>query len=207
MDLSGAFFYLFSAIMLASAFMVVAARNPVHAVLFLILAFVNAAGLFLLLSAEFLAMILVVVYVGAVAVLFLFVVMMLDVDFAELKQGFLQYLPIGALIGVVFLVELILVVATVVAGGNFTGAPLAVNAVAASAAQISNVKAIGQVLYTSYVYYFEAAGLILLVAMVGAITLTLHRREDVKRQNAAEQNRRTKLTAIEVRKVPFRQGV
>src|SRR6516165_6000270 len=139
MDLSGAFFYLFSAIMLASAFMVVAARNPVHAVLFLILAFVNAAGLFLLLSA-------------------VFVVMMLDVDFAELKQGFLQYLPIGALIGVVFLIELILVGATVVAGGNFTGAPLAVNAVAASAAQISNVKAIGQVLYTSYVYYFEAAG-------------------------------------------------
>ena len=207
MDLSGAFFYLFSAIMLASAFMVVAARNPVHAVLFLILAFVNAAGLFLLLSAEFLAMILVVVYVGAVAVLFLFVVMMLDVDFAELKQGFLQYLPIGALIGVVFLVELILVVATVVAGGNFTGAPLAVNAVAASAAQISNVKAIGQVLYTSYVYYFEAAGLILLVAMVGAIVLTLHRREGVKRQSAVEQNARTKRDAMQLRKVPFRQGV
>jgi len=207
MDLSGAFFYLFSAIMLASAFMVVAARNPVHAVLFLILAFVNAAGLFLLLSAEFLAMILVVVYVGAVAVLFLFVVMMLDVDFAELKQGFLQYLPIGALIGVVFLIELILVVATVVAGGNFTGAPLAVNAVAASAAQISNVKAIGQVLYTSYVYYFEAAGLILLVAMIGAIVLTLHRREGVKRQNPVEQNARTKLDAIELRKVPFRQGM
>src|SRR6516164_8867244 len=143
------FFYLFASICVASAVMVIASRNPVHSVLFLILTFFNAAGLFLLLGAEFLAMILVIVYVGAVAVLFLFVVMMLDVDFAEFKQGFLQYLPIGALIGAIFLVELILVVATVVAGGNFTGAPLAVNAVAASAAQISNVKAIGQVLYTS----------------------------------------------------------
>jgi NADH-quinone oxidoreductase subunit J len=207
MDLSGAFFYLFSAVMVASAFMVVAARNPVHAVLFLILAFVNAAGLFLLLSAEFLAMILVVVYVGAVAVLFLFVVMMLDVDFAELKQGFLQYLPIGALIGVIFLIELIFVGTTVVSGGKIAGAPLAVNAVAASAQNVSNVKAIGQVLYTTYIYYFEGASLILLVAMVGAIVLTLQRRESVKRQNAAEQNSRTKLTAIEVRKVPFRQGV
>ena len=207
MDVQTIAFGLLSIVMLGSGLGVVSARNPVHSVLFLITAFFSAAGLFVLLGAEFLAMLLVIVYVGAVAVLFLFVVMMLDVDFAELKQGFLQYLPIGALIGVVFLVELILVVATVVAGGNFTGAPLAVNAVAASAAQISNVKAIGQVLYTSYVYYFEAAGLILLVAMVGAITLTLHRRENVKRQNAAEQNRRTKLTAIEVRKVPFRQGV
>jgi len=127
-----------------------------------------------MLSAEFLAMILIVVYVGAVAVLFLFVVMMLDVDFAELKQGFLQYLPIGALIGVVFLIELILVGATVVAGGKIAGAPLAVNAVAEGAKNVSNVKAIGEVLYTTYVYYFEAAGLILLVAMVGAIVLTLH---------------------------------
>ncbi|SDR31925.1 NADH dehydrogenase subunit J [Rhizobiales bacterium GAS113] len=207
MDLSFAFFYLFSAVMVASAFMVVAARNPVHAVLFLILAFVNAAGLFLLLSAEFLAMILVVVYVGAVAVLFLFVVMMLDVDFAELKQGFLQYLPVGALIGVIFLIELIFIGATVVAGGKIAGAPLAVNAVAVNAQNVSNVKAIGQALYTTYVFYFEAAGLILLVAMVGAIVLTLQRREGVKRQNTLEQNSRTKLTAIEVRKVPFRQGV
>jgi NADH-quinone oxidoreductase subunit J len=207
MDLSGAFFYLFSAIMVGSALMVVAARNPVHAVLFLILAFVNAAGLFVMLSAEFLAMILIVVYVGAVAVLFLFVVMMLDVDFAELKQGFLQYLPIGALIGVVFLIELIFIAATVVAGGKIEGAPLAVNAVAESARKLSNVKAIGQVLYTTYVYYFEAAGLILLVAMIGAIVLTLRRREGVKRQSAVEQNARTKLTAMELRKVPFRQGV
>jgi NADH-quinone oxidoreductase subunit J len=207
MDLSGAFFYLFSAIMLGSALMVVAARNPVHAVLFLILAFVNAAALFVLLSAEFLAMILVVVYVGAVAVLFLFVVMMLDVDFAELKQGFLQYLPIGALIGVVFLIELVFIAGTVVAGGKIAGAPMPVNAVAEGVQRISNVKAIGQVLYTTYVYYFEAAGLILLVAMVGAIVLTLHRREGVKRQSAVEQNARTKLDAIEVRKVPFRQGV
>jgi NADH-quinone oxidoreductase subunit J len=207
MDFSFVFFYLFSAILLASAFMVVAARNPVHAVLFLILAFVNAAALFLLLSAEFLAMILVVVYVGAVAVLFLFVVMMLDVDFAELKQGFLQYLPIGALIGVLFLIELIGIASIVVSGSRIAGAPLAINAVAQGARNVSNVKAIGAALYTTYVYYFEAAGLILLVAMVGAIVLTLHRREGVKRQSAAEQNARTKLSGVELRKVPFRQGV
>jgi NADH-quinone oxidoreductase subunit J len=207
MDFSFVFFYLFSAILLASAFMVVAARNPVHAELFLILAFVNAAALFLLLSAEFLAMILVVVYVGAVAVLFLFVVMMLDVDFAELKQGFLQYLPIGALIGVLFLIELIGIASIVVSGSRIAGAPLAINAVAQGARSVSNVKAIGAALYTTYVYYFEAAGLILLVAMVGAIVLTLHRREGVKRQSAAEQNARTKLSGVELRKVPFRQGV
>ncbi|MBW0004026.1 MAG: NADH-quinone oxidoreductase subunit J [Hyphomicrobiales bacterium] len=207
MDVSFAFFYLFAAVLLGSGFMVVAARNPVHAVLFLILAFVNAAALFLLLSAEFLAMILVVVYVGAVAVLFLFVVMMLDVDFAELKQGFLQYLPIGALIGVLFLIELIAVASFIVSGGKIAGAPLAINAVAQGERNITNVKAIGDVLYTTYVYYFEAAGLILLVAMLGAIVLTLHRREGVRRQSAAEQNARTKLTAVELRKVPFRQGV
>ncbi|MBV8428823.1 MAG: NADH-quinone oxidoreductase subunit J [Hyphomicrobiales bacterium] len=207
MDVSFAFFYLFAAVLLGSGFMVVAARNPVHAVLFLILAFVNAAALFLLLSAEFLAMILVVVYVGAVAVLFLFVVMMLDVDFAELKQGFLQYLPIGALIGVLFLIELIAVASFIVSGGKIAGAPLAINAVAQGERNITNVKAIGDVLYTTYVYYFEAAGLILLVAMLGAIVLTLHRREGVRRQSVAEQNARTKLTAVELRKVPFRQGV
>ncbi|MBV9739415.1 MAG: NADH-quinone oxidoreductase subunit J [Hyphomicrobiales bacterium] len=207
MDVSFAFFYLFATVLLGSGFMVVAARNPVHAVLFLILAFVNAAALFLLLSAEFLAMILVVVYVGAVAVLFLFVVMMLDVDFAELKQGFLQYLPIGALIGVLFLIELIAVASFIVSGGKIAGAPLAINAVAQGERNITNVKAIGDVLYTTYVYYFEAAGLILLVAMLGAIVLTLHRREGVRRQSAAEQNARTKLTAVELRKVPFRQGV
>ena len=187
--------------------MVVAARNPVHAVLFLILAFVNAAALFLLLSAEFLAMILIVVYVGAVAVLFLFVVMMLDVDFAELKQGFLQYLPIGALIGVLFLIELIAHRLDRRLRQRIAGAPLAINAVAQGARNVSNVKAIGAALYTTYVYYFEAAGLILLVAMVGAIVLTLHRREGVKRQSAAEQNARTKLAGVELRKVPFRQGV
>jgi NADH-quinone oxidoreductase subunit J len=207
MDFSFAFFYLFAAVLLGSAFMVVAARNPVHAVLFLILAFVNAAALFVLLSAEFLAMILVVVYVGAVAVLFLFVVMMLDVDFTELKQGFLQYLPIGALIGVLFLIELIAIASFIVSGGKIAGAPLAVNAVAQGARNVSNVKAIADALYTTYAYYFEAAGLILLVAMIGAIVLTLHRREGVKRQNIAEQNARTKLAGVELRKVPFRQGV
>src|SRR6516164_8374503 len=201
MILQAIFFWLFAFVCVASSIMVIAARNPVHSVLFLILAFFNAAGLFVLLGAEFLAMILVVVYVGAVAVLFLFVVMMLDVDFAELKQGFLQYLPIGALIGVIFLIELVFVTGPIVSGGKIGGAPLPVNAVGEGVQKISNVKAIGQVLYTTYVYYFEVAGLILLVAMVGAITLTLHRRENVKRQNAAEQNQRTKLTAIEVRKV------
>src|SRR5450631_472531 len=148
MIVAALFFYLFAGVCIGSAFMVIAAKNPVHSVLFLILAFVNASGLFVLLGAEFLAMILVVVYVGAVAVLFLFVVMMLDVDFAELKQGFLQYLPIGALIGVVFLIELIFIAATVVAGGKIEGAPMPVNAVAEGVQRISNVKAIGQVLYT-----------------------------------------------------------
>ena len=206
MNAAAAFFYLLSIILVASAFMVIAAKNPVHSVLFLILAFVNAAGLFVLLGAEFLAMILIVVYVGAVAVLFLFVVMMLDVDFAELKQGFLQYLPIGGLIGVVFLIELFFVGATIVSGGKLVSAPLAVNAVAA-AQKVSNVKAIGQVLYTTYAYYFQAAGLILLIAMIGAIVLTLHKREGAKRQSIAAQNARDKASAIEVRKVPFRQGV
>src|SRR5579862_1706872 len=160
------FFYLFAGVCVASAVMVVTSRNPVHSVLFLILAFVNAAGLFVLLGAEFLAMILIVVYVGAVAVLFLFVVMMLDVDFAELREGFLSYLPVGALVGAVLLAELLLVVggwAIAPAGGN--AAPVAQN--------VSNTQAIGLVLYTRYVYFFEVAGLILLVAMIGAIVMTL----------------------------------
>src|SRR5437588_7285342 len=150
MNLAASFFYLFSAIMIASAFIVIVARNPVHSVLFLILAFVNAAGLFMIAGAEFLAMILIVVYVGAVAVLFLFVVMMLDVDFAELKEGFLQYLPIGALLGVLFLIELIAVASVIVTGGKIAGAPLAVNAVAQGARNVSNVKAIGDAPYTTY---------------------------------------------------------
>jgi NADH-quinone oxidoreductase subunit J len=203
MTVTAAFFYLFAAVTIASAFMVIASRNPVHSVLFLILAFVNAAGLFLLLGAEFLAMILVVVYVGAVAVLFLFVVMMLDVDFAELRQGFLQYLPVGALIGVIFLLELILVV------GAYTIDPALVKTVPGAAVPpaLTNTQAIGQVLYTRYFYFFQAAGLILLVAMIGAIVLTLRERVGVKRQDISKQNARTQATAVEVRKVPSRQGV
>jgi len=202
MSVAAAFFYLFSAIMIASAFMVIAARNPVHSVLFLILAFVNASGLFLLLGAEFLAMILVVVYVGAVAVLFLFVVMMLDVDFAELKQGFLQYLPIGAMIGIVVAIELVLVMV------GFTQADAAIApAGAAVQSDISNTEALGLVLYTKYFYLFQASGLVLLTAMIGAIVLTLRHKPDVKRQVIADQNARTRAGAIEIKKVPSRTGV
>ncbi|CAA9334228.1 MAG: NADH-ubiquinone oxidoreductase chain J [uncultured Microvirga sp.] len=205
MTVTAAFFYLFSGIAIASAFMVIASRNPVYSVLFLILAFVNAAGLFLMMGAEFLAMILVVVYVGAVAVLFLFVVMMLDVDFAELREGFLQFLPIGSLIGVVFLIELILVVGSWSLDPALiqspTGAPLP------QAGEMTNTAAIGRVLYTQYFFFFQAAGLILLVAMIGAIVLTLRDRVGVKRQDISVQNARTQEDAMEVRKVPFRQGV
>jgi NADH-quinone oxidoreductase subunit J len=196
------FFYLFSTVCIASALMVIASRNPVHSVLFLILAFVNAAGLFLLLGAEFLAMILVVVYVGAVAVLLLFVVMMLDVDFAELREGFLQYMPVGALIGVVLLAEILLVV------GAWSIGPGAPRVIAApTPTDISNTEAIGLVLYTKYIYFFQAAGLVLLVAMIGAIVLTLRHKEGVKRQNIADQVARTPATAIEIRKVQPGQGL
>ena len=202
MNAAAAFFYLFSGITIASALMVISARNPVHSVLFLILAFVNAAGLFLLLGAEFLAMLLVVVYVGAVAVLFLFVVMMLDVDFAELRQGFLQYLPIGGLVGLIFAVELLLVVGAWALDPQIVRAP-----VAAIPAGITNTAALGQVLYTRYIYYFQAAGLVLLVAMIGAIVLTLRDRPGVKRQDIPKQNARTKDAAMDVRQVPSRAGV
>jgi NADH-quinone oxidoreductase subunit J len=195
---------LFSAVTIASALMVIAAKNPVHSVLFLILAFVNAAGLFLLVGAEFLAMILVVVYVGAVAVLFLFVVMMLDVDFAELRQGFLQYLPVGALVGLVFLVELVLVV------GTWAASPGLVRAVAAPTSPqegVTNTEAIGLVLYTTYVHYFQLAGIVLLVAMIGAIVLTLRHKAYVRRQDIAAQVGRTREASIEVRKVQPGQGI
>jgi NADH-quinone oxidoreductase subunit J len=198
------FFYLFACVCIASAVMVIAGRNPVHSVLFLILAFVNASGLFMMMGAEFLAMILVVVYVGAVAVLFLLVVMMLDVDFAELRQGFLQYLPLGALLGIIFAVELLLVV------GVWILAPAATQAITSPIpplAQLTNTEALGLVLYTRYVYFFEAAGLILLVAMIGAIVLTLRHKPSVKRQNIAEQVARTKATAMEIVKVRSGQGV
>ena len=196
------FFYMFGATCVAAAFMVIASRNPVHSVLFLILAFVNAAGLFVMMGAEFLAMILIVVYVGAVAVLFLFVVMMLDVDFAELKQGVLQYLPIGIVIGGIFVGELLFVALTWVIGA---GIPQAITA--PIPAKIPNTEAIGLVLYTRYVYFFEAAGMILLVAMVGAIVLTLHHRVRVRRQDIGTQVARTKETAMEVRQVRPGQGI
>jgi NADH-quinone oxidoreductase subunit J len=197
MTIAALFFYLFAAITVASGLMVIWARNPVHAVLFLILAFFNAAGLFVLLGAEFLAMILVVVYVGAVAVLFLFVVMMLDVDFAELRAGFIRYAPLGALVGLIVLLELVMVVlSNVFHHGSLT------TAAAPIPAGVTNTEAIGQVLYTRYAYYFEGAGLILLVAMIGAIVLTLHHKEGVKRQSIAAQVARHKSTAIDVVKVP-----
>jgi len=195
------FFYLFACVTVASAVMVISARNPVHSVLFLILAFVNAAGLFVLLGAEFLAMILIVVYVGAVAVLFLFVVMMLDVDFAELRQGFLNYLPVGALIGVVLLVELLLIV------GGWVMSPPAVHPASPIAANVSNTEALGLVLYTRYVYFFEAAGVILLVAMIGAIVMTLQHKPQVRRQNIAAQVARRRADAIELVKVKPGQGL
>ena len=196
------FFYLFAGACVASAVMVIASRNPVHSVLFLILAFVNAAGLFILLSAEFLAMILVVVYVSAVAVLFLFVIMMLDVDFAELRQGFLNYLPFGMVIGAIFLAELLLV-----AGGWAINPNIAKNMGSAIPANISNTEALGLVLYTKYIHYFQLAGLVLLVAMIGAIVLTLRHKPNVKRQDISVQNARTKAMAMEVVKVAPGQGL
>ena len=204
MIVAALFFYLFAGMCIASAVMVIAAKNPVHSVLFLILAFVNAAGLFVMMGAEFLAMILVVVYVGAVAVLFLFVVMMLDVDFAELKQGALQYLPVGLLIGGIFLAELLLVVGAWVIG---PGIPQAITSPIPPIAKVPNTEAIGLVLYTRYVYFFEVAGLILLVAMIGAIVLTLRHKVRVRRQDVAAQVARTPAMSIEIRQVRPGEGL
>jgi NADH-quinone oxidoreductase subunit J len=200
------FFYLFASICVASAVMVIASRNPVHSVLYLILAFVNAAGLFILLGAEFLAMILVIVYVGAVAVLFLFVVMMLDVDFAALRRGFLDYMPVGAVVGIVFFIELLMMVA-VGTGAFGTGAAKAITDAIPPPDDVTNTAALGRVLYTKYAYYFQAAGLVLLVAMIGAIVLTLRHKPKVRRQNVADQVARTKATAIKMRKVQPGQGI
>ena len=201
MTVASLFFYLFSVVACASAVMVISSRNPVHSVLFLILTFVNAAGLFILMGAEFLAMILVVVYVGAVAVLFLFVVMMLDIDFTELRQGMLNYLPVGSAIGLILLVELALALGTwVFAKGAAVSDPVA-------AGGLTNTEALGRILYTKYVFYFQAAGLILLVAMIGAIVLTLRHKPGVKRQNIAAQVARNPATAIEIRHVKPGQGI
>jgi NADH-quinone oxidoreductase subunit J len=197
-------FYLFAVVAVASGVMVVSSRNPVHSVLFLILAFFNAAGLFILLGAEFLAMILVIVYVGAVAVLFLFVVMMLDIDFAELRSGFMRYLPIGALIGFILLAELLLVFGSWIVAPNIAG--LAAAPLPPSATSISNTRALGDVLYTRYLLAFQVAGMILLVAMVGAIVLTLRQRVGVRRQRIAVQLARQRRDAVAVVKVPVGGG-
>tara|TARA_A100001037_G_C15076417_1_gene601970 strand:- start:686 stop:1300 length:615 start_codon:yes stop_codon:yes gene_type:complete len=196
-------FYLFAAVTVASGVMVISARNPVHSVLFLILAFFNSAGLFVLIGAEFLAMILVVVYVGAVAVLFLFVVMMLDINFAELREGFLQYLPVGALIGLILAAELILIF------GSWSIAPDAGQTLTAPALppdQVTNTHALGQIIYTDYVYLFQASGIVLLIAMVGAIVLTLRRRPGVRRQKIADQVSRRREDVVEVRDVTTGSG-
>jgi NADH:ubiquinone oxidoreductase subunit 6 (chain J) len=198
-------FYVFAAILVLSGLMVISARNPVHSVLFLILAFFNAAGLFVLLGAEFLAMILVVVYVGAVAVMFMFVVMMLDINFVELRQGFLRYLPVGGLIGLILLVELLLIL------GSWTLAPDATateaTAMMPPVGEVTNTHALGQLIYTHYIYLFQAAGLILLIAMIGAIVLTHRQRPGVRRQNISRQVGRRPEDTVEVRKVPTGKGV
>ena len=196
------FFYLFSVITVASALMVIAARNPVHSVLFLILAFVNSAGLFMLAGAEFLALILIVVYVGAVAVLFLFVTMMLDVDFTSLREGMLQYAPVGVVVGIVLLLELLLV------GGSFV-LPSGIEAAGTVPmdAALSNTRQIGQLLYTRYVFLFQGAAAILLVAMIGAIVLTLRHKSNVKRQDVFKQTGRKRSEAVELVKVKSGQGL
>ncbi|MCM2473826.1 NADH-quinone oxidoreductase subunit J [Agrobacterium sp. a22-2] len=204
MGLQALFFYLFAFVAVASAFMVISARNPVHSVLFLILTFFNAAGLFLLTGAEFLAMILLVVYIGAVAVLFLFVVMMLDIDFNELRSGALKYAPIGALVGLIVAAELVVVI------GGSAISPQAAKAITMpipSPVERENTAALGDVLYTHYVFYFQIAGLVLLVAMIGAIVLTLRHRVNVKRQDISKQVARNPATGVKVVKVKPGQGV
>jgi len=196
-------FWIFAIVAVISGALVVANRNPVYSVLFLILTFFNAAGLFVLLGAEFLAMMLVVVYVGAVAVLFLFVVMMLDINFVELRQGFVRYLPIGAIIGVILVAELIFVF------GGWSLAPSSASTIAAptpALADVSNTQALGMLLYTKYFYLFQASGMVLLVAMIGAIVLTHRERVGVKRQKIASQVDRTRAT-VEIKNVPSGSGI
>jgi NADH-quinone oxidoreductase subunit J len=195
--LSSVFFYLFAGICCLAGLMVVSSRNPVHSVLFLILAFFNAAGLFILLNAEFLAMLLVVVYVGAVAVLFLFVVMMLDINYSELREGFQKYRSLGLLIGAILLVELFATFFEY--SGNVKSLP--------SPGAVHNTKALGQVIYTDYIYLFQLAGLILLVAMIGAIALTLRKRSGVRKQVIADQNSRTRAETVKLAKVETGAGV
>jgi NADH-quinone oxidoreductase subunit J len=195
-------FYLFACVMIAAGALTISARNPVHSVLWLIVAFFNAAGLMVLLGAEFIAMLLVIVYVGAVAVLFLFVVMMLDIDFAELRAGFVDYLPFGVLIAVVLLAEILLGV------GIWQAGPIALAHRAAPMPEhMHNIEAIGQLLYTRYIFLFEAAGIVLLVAMIGAIVLTHRARGGVKGQNIDRQNRRRPGDAVVNINQPSGQGV
>jgi len=196
-------FYVLSATAVGAAFMVIASRNPVHSVVFLILTFFAAAGLFVLLGAEFLALLLIMVYVGAVAVLFMFVVMMLDVDFVEMKQGFLQYLPIGGVVACVLLAEMILLSAASLVKPD----PNADTGVKFAADGTSNIEAIGNVLYTEYAFFFEAVGLILLLAMVGAIVLTLRKRDGVKTQNISEQIARTREGGVELVDIKPGEGI
>lgn len=204
MGLTAFFFYVFSVVAIFAASMVIVARNPVHAVLFLILTFFNAAGLFILLGAEFLAMLLVIVYVGAVAVLFLYVVMMLDVDFAELRAGFIKNAPLGALIGGIVLAELIMVVGLQAFQPVIAGQPAAPFP---TAGDVTNTEALGRILYTKYIFFFQSAGLILLVAMIGAIVLTLRHKEGVKRQSISAQVARSPKTSIEVVSVASGQSM
>ena len=203
MALQAIAFYLMALITLASGFGVVSARNPVHSVLWLILSFFSAAGLFVLLGAEFLAMLLVVVYVGAVAVLFLFVVMMLDIDFAQLRSGFARYLPIGGAIAGLLTIEMVMVATAVAKGGaaSLNDAPMTPDR------SVSNAEAIGQVLYTDYIYFFQAAGLVLLVAMIGAIVLTLRHKPHVKRQVIADQVARTPATGMRIVQIKPGEGI
>ena len=199
--LQGIAFYVFSAVIIASALMVISARNPVHSVLFLILAFFNAAALFVLLGAEFLAMILVVVYVGAVAVLFLFVVMMLDIDFVALRSGFMRYMPLGTVLGLVLFSEFLVALGA----WTFAGDAQAVRAIPVTEG-VSNTEALGRVLYTDYIFYFQTSGLVLLVAMIGAIVLTLRQRPGVKRQSISRQVARNPVSAMELKDVKPGEG-
>lgn len=192
-------FYLISAVAIAAAFMVVASRNPVHSVMFLILTFFSAAGLFVLMGAEFLALLLVMVYVGAVAVLFLFVVMMLDVDFVEMKRGFFSYFPMGFVVAAILLAELVVIGASYFSGSSATPAPREDG--------LSNIEAFGNVMFTDYAFFFEAAGLILLVALIGAIVLTLRTREGVKKQNITDQISRTRETGVEMVEIESGAGI
>ena len=204
MDLQAIAFWLLSAVMLGSALAVIAARNPVHSVLFLISSFFSAAGLFVLLGAEFLAMLLVIVYVGAVAVLFLFVVMMLDVDFAALKEGFARYLPVGGLVAGALTIEMVIVAVDYVAKGGAAGknaGPMA------ALGGVTNAETIGRQLYTTYVYYFQAAGIVLLIAMIGAIVLTLQHKPNVRRQSIADQVARTPAAGVRTVQIKTGEGI